>query len=92
MSKKCVLICDFCNWKSICDFENINLYELKNDTLSNKKYRCPNCGRAITPRKTKDPQSDIEKNNEENKIKEEDEKWIQDNIKFQINFKKEENG
>lgn len=90
MSKKYILICEFCNWKVISELENLNLYELKSDTLSNKKYRCPRCGRGITPRKTKDPQSEIEKDNEENRIKKENEKWVEENIKFQIDFNKKE--
>ena len=85
---KSILLCDYCGWKSSSDLEDV--YELKNDTLSNKKYRCKKCGRGVTPRKTKDPQKDLDKKIEEEKIKKENDEWMKSVLDFQINFLQEE--
>lgn len=90
MSKKYIFFCDYCNYKIISDLDNLGLRELKNDTMSAKKYRCPKCGRASTLKNTKDPQSDIERNKEEARIKEENEKWIKENIEFKVKFNKKD--
>jgi DNA-directed RNA polymerase subunit RPC12/RpoP len=86
---KYILFCDYCGYKIISDLKNLDLYELKNDTLSGKKYRCKNCGRAISPRKFKDPQKDLEKKQEEERIDQENKIWLQSSIDFQANFLKE---
>lgn len=87
MSKN-ILFCEYCSWKIILD-EDADVYELKNDTLSNKKYRCKNCGRAVVPRKILDPQKELEIKEEKKKMEEENKKWIKENSNFQVNFLKE---
>lgn len=86
---KYILFCDYCSWKLISDLKNLDLHELKNDTMSCRKYRCKNCGRAVVPRKFKDPQKDLEKKQQEERIEKENETWLQNNIDFQVNFLKE---
>jgi len=88
MGKK-ILFCEYCNWKIILDLANSDVYELKTDTLSNKKYRCKNCGRAVAPRKISDPQKELEIKKEKKKLEEENEKWIKENSNFRVNFLKE---
>lgn len=78
-----------CGWKLVSDIEGSGLIELKNDTLSNRKFRCPLCGFAITPRKTKDPQSEIEKSRIEKEMIEDNKRWLEDSLKKQAEFIKE---
>lgn len=86
---KVIILCSFCGWKKIADKEKIDLYELKTDSLSSKKYRCPGCGRAVSPRKFSDPQREHDKKNEEESMKKNDEKWRQENLDFQVRFMEE---
>lgn len=89
MSNKYILLCDYCSWKTVSSTDDIKIQQIKNDTLSCKKFRCPNCGRAISPKKIKDPQRDLEKLEEEKRSQEENKKWIDESMNFQINFNKE---
>jgi predicted RNA-binding Zn-ribbon protein involved in translation (DUF1610 family) len=86
---KHIFLCDNCNWKLISNIDDVKLYKLDSDSLSNKKYRCPSCGRAITPRKIKDPQKELEQKKEEEKLNQENKKWIEESIEFKNNFLKE---
>lgn len=86
MTKKKLLICEFCGWKTVSEPERSGLYELKSDTLSNRKWRCPKCGRAVTPRKCKDPQAEIERKKKEDILKMDDEKWMEENVAFRKDF------
>jgi ribosomal protein S27AE len=86
---KYILLCDYCGWKVISDFKKTNIYELKNDTLSNKKYRCEKCGRGVCLRKFQDPQSELDKKIQEDKIKKETEEWIIKNMDYRKNFLKD---
>ncbi len=89
MSKKRIILCEPCGWKTVSDTDGINLTPLNSDTLSNKKYRCPNCGRAVTPRKCKDPQSELENKNKDEQVKRENKKWMEESIALQKAFKEE---
>jgi hypothetical protein len=89
MSKKQILLCDYCGWKKICDQGSSGLHELKNDTLSSKKFRCPNCGRAVSARSFKDPQGEADRKSHETKIEEDNKKWMEENTQFQEKFLKE---
>lgn len=88
---KYILLCDYCSWKTISDLDSLKSQEIKNDTLSCKKFRCPKCGRAVSAKKIKDPQKDLEKQKEELRVQEENKKWMDESIAFQINFNKERN-
>jgi len=89
MNKKHMFICESCNWKKTCGIEESGLHELKSDTMSSRKFRCPGCGRAITPRPAKDPQSDMDRKSDDEKNRQENDKWMQEAIQFQSNFLKE---
>lgn len=86
---KYILLCEFCSWKTISDLTDTSLYELKSDTLSNKKYRCPKCGRAVAPRKCKDPQAEIDRAKRDEKIKLDNKKWMEESVEFQKGFLEE---
>lgn len=86
-SNKVILYCEFCNWKIVCDFDKIDLIRIKNDSISSEKYRCPDCGRAITPKPTKDPEQELQNKLKEDKLKKENDSWIKENIEYQIQFK-----
>ena len=88
MSKK-ILLCSWCGWKRISDLTDPDLKELKNDTMSSRKFRCLKCGRGIAPRPIKDPQKELELKNKETNIKEENKKWIDEVLQFQDDFRKE---
>jgi hypothetical protein len=89
MSKKRILLCDYCGWKKVFEPDEPGLYELKSDTLSNKKFRCLGCGRAISARPFKDPQGEADRKLKETKMEEENKKWIEEHIQFQEKFLKE---
>lgn len=88
-SEKYILICASCSWKLVSDLSDLNLYELKSDTMSSRKFRCPGCGRAISPRRADDPQSQQDDKAQSQRMIEENKKWIEENIKFQEEFAKE---
>jgi hypothetical protein len=89
MSNKYIFICESCDWKKTCGIEESGLRELKSDAMSSRKFRCPGCGRAMTPRGAKDPQSDIDRKLDDEKNRKENNKWMHDAIQFQSNFLKE---
>ena len=89
MSDKYILLCQYCSWKKITDLKDSGLYELKNDTLSNRKFRCPKCGRAVCPRSTKDPQGELNNKLESERIKEDNQRWIKESFRFQEEFLEE---
>lgn len=86
---KFIILCQSCGWKTISDLSDCGLYELKNDSMSSKKFRCPKCGRAITPRPISDPQSELERRKEDEKLEEQKKDWIKENIAFQKEFIRE---
>lgn len=86
---KAIVLCVSCGWKTVAEENEIGLKELKNDTLSSKKYRCPGCGRAISPRKFGDPQKEQDRKENEDRMKKENEKWIKENLDFQKKFAEE---
>jgi hypothetical protein len=86
---KVIILCSFCGWKKIAESDNTGLSEIKNDSLSSRKYRCPGCGRATSPRKFSDPQKEQDRKNEEEKMKKNEEKWRQENLDFHTRFLEE---
>jgi hypothetical protein len=90
MPDKHILLCQSCSWKLVSDLSDVALHELKNDSMGPRKFRCPRCGRAVVPRKTSDPQEEQNRKKEGERLKEESRKWIEENIKFQKEFKREE--
>jgi predicted RNA-binding Zn-ribbon protein involved in translation (DUF1610 family) len=89
MAKKYILLCQSCSWKIVSDLSDSGLHELKNDSMSSRKFRCPNCGRAVVPRGVSDPQKEQDRKAESERLKEENKKWMEENIRFQNNFVKE---
>lgn len=83
---KVIILCSSCGWKRIAEGADTGLVEIKNDSLSSKKYRCPGCGRAISPRKFSDPQEEQDRRNEEEKMRKNEEKWRQENLDFRARF------
>jgi hypothetical protein len=88
-SKKVILLCSHCSWKRVCEIDDCGLYELKSDSMSARKFRCPGCGRAIVPRKFPDPQKDLERAAREERIRSENEAFLIDHEEFQKKFVKE---
>lgn len=89
MAEKFILLCG-CGWKKISDLNSENgAYEIKNDTMSPRKFRCPSCGFAITPRKTNDPQSELDRAKRDADMEEENKKWLKDSVERQTIFVKE---
>lgn len=86
---KSLLLCQSCGWKIISDLSNLKLYELKSDTMSARKFRCPQCGRAIAPRPISDPQGDLDRKKEDDKLEAQKKEWMSENIQFQKEFMKE---
>ncbi|NDD53769.1 hypothetical protein EBZ39_07805 [bacterium] len=86
---KVIVLCSSCGWKRITDGDKIGLAELKNDSLSSKKYRCPGCGRGVSPRKFSDPQEEQDRKNKEEIMKKNEEKWRQENLDFHVRFMEE---
>lgn len=83
-----MLLCG-CGWKKTTDLKNEELYELKSDTMSSRKFRCPSCGMAVTPRPAKDPQSELDARIRNEKIVEENKRWLEESAKDQEEFLKE---
>jgi DNA-directed RNA polymerase subunit RPC12/RpoP len=84
-----IVLCQYCGWKFVGDVENSGLVELKNDTMSSKKYRCQGCGRGVVSRFAKDPQQEVDRKIEEEKMNQEKQNWIQENIDFRSKFLEE---
>ena len=68
------------------------LLELKNDSMSSRKFRCPGCGMAITPRPFQDPQRDLELKFKDEKIKKENEEFVAEANEFRRKFAEEMGG
>ena len=81
-----MFLCSSCGWKKVCQIEDSGLFELKSDTMSARKFRCPGCGRAICPKASSDPQFDLNMSMEEDRIKRENEAFIEESEQFQKDF------
>lgn len=81
-----IFMCSFCAWKKVATIEDSGLHELSNDSMSARKFRCPSCGRAITPRKFLNPQAEVEKKASEEAMKSEHEKWLESSMDYQKSF------
>lgn len=88
MAEKHILLCG-CGWKRVSDLSDGDLFELKNDTMSARKFRCPKCGFAVAPRKAKDPQSELERKLVEQKIQNDYAKWLEESARDREEFLKE---
>jgi len=88
-SSNSILLCLSCGWKKVCDPDASGLLELKNDSMSSRKFRCPGCGRAIAPRSHQDPQSEMNRRASDERIKAENEVFINEVMDFQKNFIRE---
>jgi predicted RNA-binding Zn-ribbon protein involved in translation (DUF1610 family) len=88
-NRKSIFLCSKCGWKRVSGLEDSGLIELKNDTMSSRKFRCPQCGLAITPRPCQDPQSELERKFEEERLKRENESFIADSDEFRKKFVEE---
>jgi hypothetical protein len=88
MAEKFILLCS-CGWKRISDLSDKDLHELKNDTMSCRKFRCPSCGFAVSPRPAKDPQSELEGRLRERRMQEDDKKWLEESARAREEFMKE---
>jgi hypothetical protein len=89
MIEKFLLLCN-CGWKKISDLKgDIGAVEIKNDTLSARKFRCPSCGFAVAPRKIKDPQLELDRANKDKEMIDENKKWLEESIEKQSKFIKE---
>lgn len=91
-SNKVILLCSACDFKKVCALEETGLVELKNDSMSSRKFRCPWCGRAVAPRKFPDPQADLENKAKEERLKVDHEAFVGESIEFQRKFSEESNG
>lgn len=88
MAERRLLICE-CGWKRITDLSDPDLYELKSDTMSSRKFRCRSCGKAVTPRKIQDPQSEVDRKRREEELAEENRRWMEESIAAKERFMKE---
>ena len=89
MSKKSIFLCQACGWKRVCDPGSSGLLERKNDAESPSKFRCPGCGRGIVPRKFPDPQAETERRANEDRMKADNEAFLDETAQFQNKFIKE---
>lgn len=85
MSGKFMLLCG-CGWKMVSDLSETGLYEVRNDAMGPRKFRCPVCGFAVTPRPTKDPQSEADRKAAEIKVAEEDRRWLEESARERAEF------
>lgn len=89
MPEKFMLLCT-CGWKRVSALDSLeDVVELHNDTLGARKFRCPSCGFAVTPRKSKDPQSEVDKLRLEQEMERENRRWLEDSAEKQVKFIKE---
>lgn len=88
MAEKYILLCG-CGWKRISDLSDGDLFKLKNDTMSSRKFRCPGCGFAVTPRPAKDPQSELEDRLAEQKARDDYARWLEESARDREEFLKE---
>lgn len=72
----------------MCDPDSSGLHELKNDSMSGRKFRCLGCGRGVVPRPAPDPQYEVDMKVKEEKSRSEYEDWMEKSIDFQRNFVK----
>jgi len=86
MSKKSIFLCQACGWKRVCDPNSSGLLETKNDAESPSKFRCPTCGRGIVPRKFPDPQAENEMRASEERMREENQAFLDEVTQFQKKF------
>lgn len=89
MAKKHILLCQSCSWKLVSDLSDSGLVEIKNDSMSSRKFRCPKCGRAVAPRSIKDPQEEHDRKAETERVREENKRWMEENIRFKTDFMRE---
>lgn len=87
-----IFLCASCGWKKVCRMEQSGLHELRTDAMSSRKFRCPSCGRGIAPRKFPDPQSEADRQSEEDSMKAQYEEWLGRSMEHQREFLREKDG
>lgn len=85
MAGKFLLLCG-CGWKMISDLSETGLYEVRNHTMGPRKFRCPSCGFAVTPRPAKDPQSEADSKAADARAAEENKRWLEESARERIKF------
>lgn len=90
-SNKFILLCSHCGWKVISGPEFTGLKELKNDSMSSRKFRCEKCGRGVSPLRFPDPQSELDRKAKEERLKSENESFMDEAMEFQRSFREKEN-
>lgn len=88
----CIFLCGSCGWKKVCRLEQSGMHELRSDTMSSRKFRCPSCGRGVAPRKFPDPQSEADRQSAETNLKIEYEDWLDKSMDHQREFLREKDG
>lgn len=85
-SNKAILLCSACGWKQICNPDFDGVVEIKNDAMGSRKFRCPKCGRGVCPRSFPDPQSEMDRKARDNRIKSDNEAFMDETMEFQRRF------
>jgi hypothetical protein len=87
-----ILYCEYCNWKkNVKNIDDVDLIEVKNSDSKDKKFRCPNCGRMISCKKSKiDPQEELEYNKKRQENQEKIKIWMQEVEKYREELLKNE--
>jgi DNA-directed RNA polymerase subunit RPC12/RpoP len=81
-----ILLCQSCGWKKVCKLTDSDLKEIKNDSMSSRKFRCQSCGRGVAPRNFPDPQGELNIKSREESLKSEMNSWIESGVDFQRKF------
>lgn len=81
-----IFLCSSCGWKKVCGLEDSGLLETSNDTMSSRKFRCPSCGRGISPNKFQNPQAEVDRAAAERSMKSEMDAWMAKSAEFQRKF------
>lgn len=87
-----LFLCEPCGWKKVCNLEMSGLKEMSNDSMSSRKFRCPSCGRGISPRKLSDPQGELDRREKEEAMKSEYKDWLDKSMEFQAKFAEDNDG
>lgn len=85
-------LCEYCGWKRVFREGQSGLRPSPNDTMSADKFKCPGCGRAVTPRKIQDPQGEADRIARDDKAKSDNEAWLEKSMEYQREFIRGMNG
>jgi len=87
-----ILLCQSCGWKEVCELDRSVAVEIKNDSMSSRKFRCPSCGRGVVPRSFPDPQRELDLKSKDERIKSEMDEWTERSLDFQKRFLEDDDG